>query len=80
MRVFQTDDQGFFLGEEKARISPLELGKYLVPRGCVMIPPPACGPDEWPRWNGTDWVRFQIPRSRTYRFGKLVRSLLGARR
>lgn len=80
MRVFQTDDQGLFLGEEKARPNPLEPDKYLVPRGCVMIPPPACGPDEWPRWTGRAWEKLPIRRSRAYRFGKFVRSILGARR
>jgi hypothetical protein len=82
MRVFQTDDDGFFLFETTADPDPLVIDRYLIPRGCVLIPPPACGPDEWPRWTGCDgeWERYTIPRTRAYRFGKFIRSLLGARR
>lgn len=60
--VYQTDRAGLFVGEVEADESPLEAGVYLIPAGCVEVPPPSVVPDgKWPRWNGSAWQFVNRP-------------------
>lgn len=38
--AFQTDDQGFYVGQVPCQESPLEPGIFLIPRGATEIMPP----------------------------------------
>lgn len=40
MEVYQLNADGMFVGEVTADPSPLELGQYLIPAGCVTVAPP----------------------------------------
>lgn len=62
--VFQTDTAGHFIGTTEADESPMEPGKFHIPRGCVEVPPPESWPDDkWPRWAGktVGWELIQRP-------------------
>jgi len=51
MLLYQTDDNGFWTGETvEARLSPREVGVYLIPRGCIAEPPPDLAENELARW------------------------------
>lgn len=53
--VYQTDHLGLFVAEVKADESPLEPGVYMIPGGCVEIPPPAIPEHKAAWWNGQAW-------------------------
>jgi hypothetical protein len=61
MIVYQTDNQGFYLGPVQADESPLEAGVFLIPAGCVEEEPPTFSGNERPRWEGGRWVLETIP-------------------
>lgn len=54
--VFQTGDNGVFIGATEADESPLEPGVFLIPGGCVEVAPPAANDNEIQRWTGGGWV------------------------
>ena len=53
--VYQTDHLGVYVGSVEADPSPREEGVYLVPQGCVEVPPPAAPDNHVARWNGKGW-------------------------
>lgn len=53
--VYQTDHLGIFIGSAEAAESPLEPGVYLIPGGCVEVPPPAIPEHKVAWWNGRAW-------------------------
>lgn len=53
--VYQTNHLGIFIGAVEADESPLEPGVYLIPGGCVEIPPPAISEHKVAWWNGQAW-------------------------
>ncbi|NHN70599.1 hypothetical protein G7W60_22420 [Pseudomonas fluorescens] len=53
--VYQTDHLGLFVAEVTADESPLEPGVYMIPGGCVEIPPPAIPEHKAAWWNGQAW-------------------------
>ncbi|MDP9783464.1 DUF4376 domain-containing protein [Pseudomonas fluorescens] len=53
--VYQTDHLGLFVAEVMADESPLEPGVYMIPGGCVEIPPPAVPEHKAAWWNGQAW-------------------------
>lgn len=69
--VFQTDRAGMFVpnrgrddGATLADPDPRVPGEFLIPAGCVTKAPPATWPaEQWPRWNGADWVLVAKPRT-----------------
>lgn len=54
--VYQTDHHGFFVGPADAIESPREPGAWVVPGGCVEVPPPALAEGERAQWDGDAWV------------------------
>lgn len=56
MQVYQTDRNGIFVGAAQADESPLEPGVYLVPAGCVLVPPPAIPAGFRAKWSGAAWL------------------------
>lgn len=61
MKVYQTDRHGVFLGEEEADESPLEPGVFLIPAGCVEVPPPAVAEGKVAVWEAGAWVVKNLP-------------------
>jgi hypothetical protein len=55
--VYQTDDNGFYIGETIAFESPLEPGVYHIPRGCVEEQPPKVSFKERPRLVNNVWIK-----------------------
>lgn len=55
MKVYQTDSDGYFVGEITAQESPLEPGVYLIPAGAYETPPPQAGEGEVAQMAGGYW-------------------------
>lgn len=53
--VYQTDQLGIYTGTTQADASPLEADVWLIPGGCVEVPPPTAGEHQVPRWDGQRW-------------------------
>jgi hypothetical protein len=53
--VYQTDHLGIYTGQTYADASPLEENVWLIPRGCVEIPPPAVPEFKAAHWDGKRW-------------------------
>lgn len=53
--VYQTSPLGLFTGITEADESPLEPGVFLIPGGCVEVPPPLIPDNKAAHWNGSDW-------------------------
>lgn len=50
MLVYQLGRDGEFVAVVSADIDPMEPGRYLIPGGCVTVPPPAFSPEERAVW------------------------------
>jgi hypothetical protein len=61
MIVYQTDENGMFIGALQADLSPLEDGVWLIPAGCVETAPPSFSEGQFARWTGDIWVVEDIP-------------------
>lgn len=66
MNYYQTDDNGYLVGEFPAEGSPLEPGVFLIPRGGVEIAPPPAGPNEIAQWVTDRWTVVPDLRGRVY--------------
>lgn len=53
--VYQTDDNGFYLGEAIADPDPLTPGRWLLPAGAVNDPPPVITGMKRAKWVGYKW-------------------------
>ncbi|BAV77770.1 tail fiber assembly protein [Pseudomonas chlororaphis subsp. aurantiaca] len=53
--VYQTSPLGVFSGISEADESPLEPGVFLIPAGCVEVPPPLIPENKAAHWNGEGW-------------------------
>jgi hypothetical protein len=54
--VYQTSALGVYIGASVADESPLEPGVFMVPAGCVEVPPPEDIPEHKAAyWNGKAW-------------------------
>lgn len=61
MRVFQTDREGFLVGEALADPDPLNPGNWLIPGGCVTKEPPVLGQNQLAQWKSSNWLVVDIP-------------------
>jgi hypothetical protein len=61
MKVYQTDRHGAYVGEVDADESPLEPGVFLIPAGCVELPPPAVAEGKVAVWEGGVWLVKNVP-------------------
>lgn len=66
MRYFQTDENGFLVGEFDADESPLEPGVFLIPRGGFVDMPPVAGVAQIPRRVGNAWALVPDRRGAVY--------------
>lgn len=55
MIVYQTDSDGVYVGLAEADPSPLEPGEWLIPGGCVTVPPPTPPTGSVAVWMGGEW-------------------------
>ncbi|MNI86415.1 hypothetical protein D3C73_1435100 [compost metagenome] len=53
--VYQTDSQGFYVGEAAADPDPKNIGNWLIPAGCVDMKPPTITGGKRPQWVGYKW-------------------------
>jgi len=53
--VFQTDVNGFYVGEAVADPDPQNEGNWLIPAGCVEAKPPAIPRGKSAQWVGYKW-------------------------
>lgn len=63
--VWQTLQDGLLAGTTVADESPLEPGVYLIPAGCVEVPPPDTDPGYFARWVGGEWTVDAEPKITT---------------
>lgn len=61
MIVYQTNDEGVYVGPVEADESPLEPGVWLIPRGCVEVEPPPIPQGQMAVWSGGAWSVQPIP-------------------
>lgn len=54
--VYQLDPSGYYVGPTEADESPLEPGVWLIPAGCIEIPPPVVAGDEAALFHNGAWV------------------------
>lgn len=54
-KVYQTNHLGLYVGPVYADESPLEPGVFLLPGGCVEVPPPVAATGKIQAWNGKRW-------------------------
>lgn len=59
MIVYQTDVNSLLVSSVEADQSPLEPGVYLIPAGCIDVPPPDAIAGHVRRWTGAVWE--QVP-------------------
>ena len=59
--VYQTDDDGIYIGQNNADESPLERGIFLIPKNCVTEAPPSIPDGSRAKWNGSSWEIETIP-------------------
>lgn len=53
--VYQTDHLGIYVAPTVADSSPLEPNVWMIPAGCVELPPPAAGTNQVQFWDGAKW-------------------------
>lgn len=53
--VYQTDHLGLYLHPTEADPCPLEEGVWLIPGGCVEVPPPTIPDGKAAHWDGERW-------------------------
>ncbi|NKD76613.1 hypothetical protein HEQ60_02350 [Haematospirillum sp. H1815] len=61
--VYRVSD-GLYAGERilgRGNLNPRSPGSWLIPAGCVTVPPPALAEGEQARWDGTAWVVESVP-------------------
>lgn len=58
--VYQLDAQGLYVGRSTADESPLEPGAWLIPAGCVTLPPPKAPAGKVCQWDGQQWRHVEV--------------------
>jgi hypothetical protein len=61
MQVFQTDEDGFFVGVTMADPDPMVPGNWLIPGGCVTVAPPSVNDRQRTQWAGNEWTIVTEP-------------------
>lgn len=58
--VYQTDEQGFYVGEAVADPDPKNAGNWLIPAGCVETKPPFLVGGRRLQWAGYKWKSIDV--------------------
>ena len=53
--VYQTDANGLYVGEAIADPDPQNIGRWLIPAGCVEVKPPLFTGGKVAKWVGYKW-------------------------
>ena len=61
MNVYQTNNDGVFVGITTADQDPIDASNMLIPAGCVETAPPTTTDEQLARWDGTAWAVEDIP-------------------
>ena len=61
MIVYQTRNDGSYVGPVEADESPLEPGVWIIPGGCVEVAPPEIPEGMMAVWQGDQWSLFAVP-------------------
>ena len=61
MYVYQTNDDGVFVGIIIADESPMEPGVFLIPAGCIIEEPPSFEKGSLARWIEGSWQIEDVP-------------------
>jgi hypothetical protein len=61
MNVYQTDNDGVFVGITVADQDPIDASNMLIPAGCVETSPPSITDEQLARWDGSSWSVEDIP-------------------
>tara|TARA_B110000902_G_scaffold160421_1_gene183664 strand:+ start:301 stop:708 length:408 start_codon:yes stop_codon:yes gene_type:complete len=61
MNVYQTNNDGVFVGITTADQDPMDESNTLIPAGCVETAPPTTTDEQLARWDGTAWAVEDIP-------------------
>ncbi len=56
MKVYQTNELGYFTNETVADPNPRNPGRFLIPYGCVETPPPELGEHQVARYVDGEWI------------------------
>ena len=64
--VYQTDSEGYYVGEEVAFDDPLTPGAVLIPAGCVVDAPPQAGQNQIVKREGGAWTLVPDYRGTVY--------------
>jgi hypothetical protein len=56
MKVYQTDNEGFYVGPNIADPDPLVPGEWIIPGGCIIEEPPEIRPGQKAQWSGSFWI------------------------
>tara|TARA_R110000822_G_scaffold95989_1_gene218928 strand:+ start:271 stop:669 length:399 start_codon:yes stop_codon:yes gene_type:complete len=61
MNVYQTDHEGFYVGEAVADVDPRDNTNHLIPAGCVTHAPPTLTEGQLAQWVEDNWVIVTVP-------------------
>ena len=61
MNVYQTNNDGVFVGITTADQDPMDASNMLIPAGCVETAPPSMTEGQIARWDGSVWAVEDIP-------------------
>ena len=61
MKVYNYTDDGIYIGCGTAQPSPLEPGKFLIPRNATPVEPPSFNSNKQAFWNGITWEVQDVP-------------------
>ena len=61
MQVYQTDEQGFYVGPTMADPDQLDVGNWIIPAGCVIEQPPKLDEKHLAQWVDGAWLVVAVP-------------------
>lgn len=56
MNVYQTNYEGFYVGQAVADVDPMDNTNYIIPAGCVLESPPTLTEGHLAQWVDKSWV------------------------
>lgn len=65
MQVYQTNEDGYFVGVTHAEPNQLEEGEWLIPGGCVTVEPPSFAKGKCAKWDGKKWQVLPVPKPKS---------------
>lgn len=66
MDIYNYDQNGIYVSTTKAKVDPLEFGRWLIPRNATTVAPPALENYQTAVWTGSEWIVSPDYRGVTY--------------